>query len=313
MLRSNRISPTISPMFSLPKKKWFVCLFLGVIALRVLYYWRSDGFNIDRISNNFPRTYELAKPTEQEIATLQQICQKPFHYLGKGSQAYAFESEDGQYVLKLIKCYHLKPIPWLEKLELPGFIGSYVKQHLNRRYQKTRLSFASYKIAHDTLADECGILFLQIIPSQNFQQKATFTDKIGRTFTIDLENYGFVIQRKMDLIFPTLRKYIKENDLPHAKELIHSIVDVIVARSLKGVADQDPDIHKNLGCIGPKAVFIDVGSFHMNERAKLPETYLYDARKITRKLENFLEAEAPELIATLDQALQNTQVGIAHN
>jgi len=291
-------------MFSFPKKKWVIGLFVGIIALRVLYYWRSDGFSIDRISNSFPTTYQLSSPTTEQLQALHSICKEPFYYLGKGSQAYAFESQDGQYVLKLFKCYHLKPIPWLEKLELPGFVGDYVQQHLKRRYNKTKLSLESYRIAHDVIPEECGLLFLQIVPSQNFQQKATFTDKIGRTFTIDLENYGFMIQRKVDLIFPTLRKFIQAGNLEQAKELMHSIVQLIVTRSQKGVLDQDPDIHKNCGCVATKAQFIDVGSFHMSERAKLPETYAFDARKITRKLKNFLEEEAPALLDSLEQDLQ---------
>src|SRR4029077_12021184 len=174
-------------------------VFFALIALRVLYYWRSDGFSVERIENTFPRAgNELTRPAEKELNELTSICSQPFYYLGKGSQAYAFQSADGKYVLKLFKCYHLKPIPWLEKLRLPGFVGDYVQQHLKRRYHKSKLSLESYRIANDKIPDECGLLFLQIIPSQNFHQQATFTDKIGRTFTIDLENHGFLIQRKMD-------------------------------------------------------------------------------------------------------------------
>ena len=290
-------------MFLLPRKKWLTALFLSVIAVRVIYYWQSHGFSIERITNSFPNTYQLSRPTEKELETLRSVCQQPFTYLGKGSQAYAFESQDGKYVLKLLKCYHLKPIPWLEKIELPSIFGRYVKQHLNRRYQKTKLSLESYKIAHDLIPDECGLLFLQIVPSEHFSQPVTFTDRIGRTFTIDLANYGFMIQKKMDLIFPTIKRFYEEGKKEEAKKLMHSIIELIAVRSQKGVSDQDPDIHKNLGCIGTQAQFIDVGSFHRNERAKLKTTYTEDAKKITRKLKHFLEVTTPELVPALDEEL----------
>jgi hypothetical protein len=291
-------------MFSFPSKQLVFLLFIGLIALRVLYYWGSDGFSIQRIDNTFPNSHTLSPPSEAKLEELKKICSTPFTYLGKGSQAYAFQSEDGKHVLKLFKCYHLKPIPWLEKLELPNFLNRYVQTHLKRRYHKTKLSLESYKIAHDTLSEECGLIFLQMVPSQDYEQEVTFTDKIGRTFTVNIANYGFMIQKKVDLIMPTLDSYIKNNETDKAKELLTSIVDLLIARSKKGVADQDPDLHKNCGCIGTHAQFIDVGSFHLRQEVKSPTVYLQDARKITRKLKNYLEPRSPELAVALEENLR---------
>jgi hypothetical protein len=294
-------------MKSFPTRKHIFLVFITLISLRVLYYWRSDGFSIGRIKNSFSRTgNELTPPHREELSQLATICSQPFTYLGKGSQAYAFQSADGKYVLKLFKCYHLRPIPWLEELPLAGFLDSYRNEQLNRRKTKVSTTLKSYAIAHDLIPEECGLLFLQIVPSSHFHQTVTFTDKIGRTHTLALENYGFMIQKKADLIFPTLEKWIKEEKMDEAKQFLHSLVQLIVARSKKGVQDQDPDLHKNAGMIGHDAVFIDVGSFHLNEAAKQPDVYVTDVRKITRKLTNWLKPRSSEL----DQALEDEILGL---
>lgn len=291
-----------------PTKRQFLYILLILIAVRVLYYWRSDGFSVERIENTFPKTeYELVVPTSRELSQLKSICEKPFDYLGKGSQAYAFESYDRKFVLKLFKCYHLKPIPWLEALPLPGFLDTYRNAQLERRAKKCNATLKSYRIAYTLLKDECGLLFLQIYPSSSFHQNVTFTDKIGRTHTIDLANYGFLMQKKAALVFPSLKKWIQENELDKAKEFLKSLVQLIISRSKKGVQDQDPDLHKNAGVIGTTACCIDVGGFHMNEEAKSARVYIGDIKKITRKLSNWLEEHSPPLADFLKETIKQQE------
>lgn len=297
-------------MFIMIKKKPFpqtrhvLYLFLALILLRGIYYASSDGFNLERIKNIFPKEgYQFARPTEAELQILKTTCEQPFSYLGKGSQAYAFISQDGNYVLKLFKCYHLKRLPWAEELPLTGFLDDYRNDRLQRRYKKTEDTLESYKIAHDYVRDECGILYLQIVPSEHFHQMVTFTDKIGRRYTIDLANYGFILQKKAELVYPTLERWIKENKIQDAKEYLHSLVNLIIARSLKGIQDQDPDLHKNAGIINTKAYCIDIGGFRLNEEAKEPPTYEYDLRKTTSKLHAWLQERQPELAQYLSDEI----------
>jgi hypothetical protein len=234
---------------------------------------------------------------------LKNVCGQPFIYLGKGSQAYAFQSQDGRYVLKLFKYYHLKPIPWLENLSLFTFLESYRHEHLERRKKKLNHTLKSYQIAHDIIPEECGLLFLQIAPSSRYHQLVSLTDKVGRNHTIDLANHGYAIQKRATLVFPTLERWISERKLDDAKVFLRSLVTLIVQRSLKGVQDQDPDLHKNAGVIDGKAIFIDVGSFHVNEQAKRSEVHSNDVQKITRKLRVWLQNRSPELNTYLESEL----------
>jgi hypothetical protein len=296
-------SPDLQNRFS-PSWKTLFFIFLSLLATRAIFYSLSDGFSLTRIVNTFQEE-AIKTPTENEKLLLQNICSSPFIYLNKGSQSYAFLSQDGQYVLKLFKCYHLKPVKWLEDLPLPSFLDSPRNSALERRKKKRELTFSSYNIAYNMLKDECGLIYLQLTPSPSLQQEITITDKIGRTYTINLGTYGFMIQKKVDLIFPKLEFWISHHKEKEAKAFLASLVDLIVTRCQKGIQDQDPDLHKNAGCIGTRAVFLDVGAFHLNDEAKKREACLQDIKKVTQKLSTWLEKRSPELHSYLQSYIEN--------
>jgi hypothetical protein len=298
--------------------RWAFLLFCSLIAVRGFYYSFSDGFSLERISHTIPKEgNELPPPTPEELTELKKICSQEFHYLAKGSQAYAFCSADRQYVLKLFKYYHLKPIPWLEHLPLPPIVDTFVQGHLERRKKKAELTQKSYRICHDLIPRECGMLFLQIIPSDNYRLDVTCHDRLGRIYTIDLARHGFIIQKRADLIFPSLSSWLKEGKIDKAKRFLHSLISLLEMRTSKGIQDQDPDLHKNAGVIGEQAIFIDVGSFHKNEKVKCSQGIVQDITKTTRHLREWLQKEAPELEKTLDDEilalcprLDNEKIGV---
>ena len=261
-------------------------IIVALIATRAIYYSFSDGFNLQRIKNTFPiDTLQNEPITNEKQQQLQHIFDQPFVYLGKGSQAYAFVSKDNQYVLKLFKCYHLKPIDWLLKLPLPGgSADQYRNEQVARREKKLQSTLASYRIARDILPTECAIIYLQMVPSPSFSQMVTFTDKIGRTYTIDIAQYGFVLQKKAELIFPVLDRLIYTKNEAAAKAIITSIIELMVQRSKKGIQDQDPDLHKNAGIIDGKVYCIDIGGFHENENIKSAHVMKPDITRFTRRL-----------------------------
>ena len=280
-------------------------IILIVMAIRVTFYSATDGFSLYKIKNTFPVSteWELTAPNKAEKQKIQDLCEKPFSYLAKGSQAYAFISEDKEYVLKLFKCYHLTPVNWLENLPLPESAHDWRNQSIQKRQKKIDATLKSYKIAAALLKKECGILALQILPTPSFQQKIVIVDKIGRRYTLDLANYGFILQKKADLIYPSLSRWIADGDMDKAKKTLKSIVALIVQRSKKGIQDSDPDLHKNAGLIDTRAIFIDVGSFHENLNAKNRSVYGQDLVKITNNLKNWLKTQSPELAEYLQQEI----------
>jgi hypothetical protein len=280
-------------------------IIIVIIAIRASFYAATDGFSLYKIDNTFPASdeWKLSPPNAYERQKIHAICEKPFYYLAKGSQAYAFISDDGEYVLKLFKCYHLTPVTWLEKLPLPQSLDHWRDETIQKRQKKIDATLQSYKIAENVLKKECGILALEILPSPSFQQEVEIVDKIGRQYRLNLANYGFILQKKADLIYPTLSRWIKEGNISQAKKALTSIVDLVIQRSKKGIQDSDPDLHKNAGLIGTKAVFIDVGSFHKNLNAKNPQVFQQDLLKITNTLKNWLNAQSPELAKHLEEEI----------
>lgn len=282
---------------------WVICI---AVAARGSFYLLTDGFSIRKIENTFPMAseWQLAPPSRSQRAELKKICTRPFYYLGKGSQVYAFVSEDEQYVLKLFKCYHLSRANWLSRLPLPGSLSHWQNEALQKRHKKISATLNSYKIAGTQLQDECALVAMEILPTPGVNQEVTIFDKLGRKFTINLGNYGFIVQRRADLIYPKFARWIAQGELTEAKNAIRSIISLIVRRSKRGVQDSDPDLHKNSGLIGTDAIFIDMGSFHLNEEASAKEVYLQDLEKITKRFSEWLQKQSPELAEYLQEEIK---------
>ena len=161
----------------------FFVILVALVAVRITYYTLSDGFTIHKIENTFPKERFEKRITSKELESLKAVCNQPYHYLAKGSQAYAFISNDGKYVLKLFKCYHLKPLPWLESLPLPAPFDEMRDEKLDHRRRKIEKTMNSYEIAYDVLKDECGLLYVQVVPNSDVHQMLTIRDKLGKEAT----------------------------------------------------------------------------------------------------------------------------------
>jgi hypothetical protein len=291
-----------------PRVSHLLWILLAFVAARIGYYLLSDGFSVVKIENTFPVTaeWQLPTPDTRQQQKIEQICSMPFTYLAKGSQAYAFISEDKEYVLKLFKCYHLSPVPWLTSFWLPPVLDDMRNHAAYKRQKKIDDTLRSYKIASQSLHDECGLVAMEILPTPSLNQPVTIIDKIGRKHSINLGHYGFVIQRRADLIYPRLSHWIATGQIDKAKEALRSIVGLIVHRSRKGIQDSDPDLHKNAGLIDTTAILIDIGSLHVNPAASKQEVFKSDLYKITNRLHEWLQKQSPELDAYLREQIENS-------
>jgi hypothetical protein len=282
-------------------------LFLCVTcATRGIYYSLTKGFCLRRIQDpiNFPLDLTLSPPSKDELHALEVISKQSFRYLVKGSQAYAFVSQDGHYILKLFKLHHLQSIQWLEKLPCPPFLAEYRKSLVNRRAYRTNLTLTSYKLAAEALKDECGLIYTQILPSDAYSLPVTIVDAIGRKYQIDLARSSFAMQKKASLVLPALEQWINSGDIASAKKALSSMVGLIKSRSLKNIQDTDPDLHKNAGLIGTTAIHIDIGSFHKNPSIHAEEAMKSDMKKTFNRLLVWLEPRSKELHTYLKGILE---------
>ncbi len=223
------------------------------------------------------------------------MCSTPFVYLKKGSQAYAFQSQSAPYILKLYKCHHLQPADWLYRVPFPQFLHEWRKKLINRRQYKLELAISSFSIAQKSLKNECGIFYSQVLPNSTYAAQATIIDGARRKYQLNLANYGYALQRKAQLVYPSLSKWIQSGDIQSAKKAISSLIGLMAARSKKGIQDSDPDLHKNAGLVGTTAIFIDIGSFHRNPKISDQNEMKRDIQKISTNLLSWLETKNNEL------------------
>jgi hypothetical protein len=304
---------TRHPLFCASKKGTFLkiaCIFfLFTFLTRATYYALAEGFSLKRIEApiSFQGDLSVKAPSKQTLETLSSITLQHFRYLKKGSQAYAFISDDGHYILKLFKLHHMQPAEWLQAIPAPGVLQRYRDNLIHRRKYRIELTLTSYKLAAEKLLKECGLVYAQVLPSLEFSLPVTIVDAVGRRYSIDLSQHGFAIQKRAELVIPSFERWIKEGDIQQAKNAIDSLVALIAARSIKGVQDSDPDLHKNAGLIGTKAVLIDIGSFYANPSITAPAEMQRDMKKVFNNFSEWLSRRSPTLADYLTSRLETPE------
>ena len=280
-----------------------------VLCTRIAYYAMTEGFSLNRIETpvSFPSTLSIPPPSEEVFQKLASITQQPFRYMKKGSQAYAFVSEDGQYVLKLFKLHHLQDANWLHFIPAFGVLRQYRDSLIERRNYRINLTLNSYKLAAERLPSECALVYAQILPSSSYSLPATIHDAVGRSYTIDLAHHGFALQRRGNLVIPCFEQWIRTHDLEKGKESIDSLVALIARRSSQGIQDTDPDLHKNAGLLNGKAIFIDIGSFYESAAISQTSEMKSHMKKVFSRFSSWLDRRSPELASHLAQRIENPE------
>ncbi len=278
---------------------------IALLTLLVYYvpkfcYEKTAGFTLTKISSSLPYNpeWDVANPPFTDV------FDQSFSYLGAGGQCYAFVSEDGQYVIKFFK-HHLRRLPlWLKVLPLKGSWNIKRSQQKQGRLKKLRRDFASYKLAIEELPKETGLLFVHLNKTTNLKKQAHVVDKIGIEHLIDLDKTEFILQKRATLAYPHIQTLVEKGDLDGARASIESICSLVIARSKKGIYDEDAKIHRNFGFLGNQAILIDVGRLKRDERRLDPDVYNIDLRKITGRLNDFLAELNPELSEHLQHCLE---------
>jgi hypothetical protein len=201
----------------------------------------------------------------------------------------------------------MQPAEWLQAIPAPGILQRYRDNLIHRRRYRIELTLTSYKLAIEDLVQECALIYAQVLPSQAFSLPVTIKDAIGRRYTIELSQHGFAIQKRAQLVIPSFDRWIKDGNLPQAKQAIDSLVALIAQRSSKGVQDSDPDLHKNAGLIGSSAVCIDIGSFYANPSISSPTEMKCDMKKIFHRFSEWLLKRSPELHHHLQSRLDSPE------
>ena len=102
-------------------KKLLIFVLVGVALFKGIHWWesRGQGFRLYKIESHLPYDprWDVTFSPE-DLTQAKEALNQPYAYLGHGFQCYAFQSQDGKYVLKFFRHQRLR-LPEIV-LSLPG-------------------------------------------------------------------------------------------------------------------------------------------------------------------------------------------------
>jgi hypothetical protein len=258
---------------------------------------QTAGFSMARISFSLPAQSMAYTPPDGEI------LKQKFRFLGSGGQCFAFVSEDGEYVIKLLS---RGVVPtFLLDLPMPVFFKEAVMKRASRVQKKWQRDLQSYQLAFTELKDESGLVNLHVQETNCIGKRLNISDPLGIAHAIDLDKTAFILQKKAEPLLCYLYEQVKAGRIDDAKHALEQTISLLSARCQKGIFDEDPRLHKNLGFVNGAPIFIDVGRFKKDEMRKSPKVYQQDLLSMTPRLRAWLAQEDPRLAQHLDTLVKN--------
>lgn len=268
-----------------------------------LYFQLTGGFTVSNITSDlsFDSDREIAASADNhEIAS---ILKQEFRYLGKGCQSYVFLSEDGKYVIKFLKYQRFRPQKFLNYLSFIPFIEKIRQQKVSKKNEKLSKLFSSWKIAYENLSKETGVLFLHLNKTAYLKQPLVIYDKLGIKHTLNPDQIEFIVQKRANMLCPTIEEYMTEGKSDEAKHLLTHLVDMILSEYERGFADNDHALMQNTGVIAGVPVHIDVGQFVNDMQMAEKDHYAIELFSKMYKFRIWLAKKYPELESFLTTRL----------
>lgn len=280
-----------------------VCFAGSCILVARFCHHQTRGFALSKIEANFPLEKRQFPPCEVSAGFLRDVCSQKFRFLGRGFQSFVFVSEDDQYVLKLFSNRYQKKISCFSLLSLSPLGGNWALAKATLFKNKLDNSFTSYQLAFDELANKTALLYLHLNPTVDLPQQLTIVDPLNISHQIDPNQFAFLIQRKVDLAYPALQRWVTLGKQDSAKQALSSLIQLFILKWQHAIADSDPLIRTNYGFIGTEAIQIDVGPLSKRDLPEEKAVFAKEMGRITASLKTWLTQNAPELVPYLEQEL----------
>lgn len=275
---------------------------LSAIGVARFCHHATKGFRLSKVQNNLMPDASASKTSVEQRELLTALANQKFHYFSRGLQSFVFLSEDGTTILKLFNNRYQSNISLYSVLSHLPLMGKWAAE--KRDYFQTKLgkTFDSYEIAFNEMQDKTGLLYIHLAPTTDLPPQVTIIDPLGISHPVNLNETGFLIQKKADLVYPTLQSLIAAHKFEEAKEALSSLVSLFFWKWRHALSDNDPLIRTNYGYIDGKAIQIDVGPL---SHGGAPLDQKQEIEKITASLKFWLTQNAPDLVPFLDQELHH--------
>lgn len=289
------------------RKILWICLSLfALFIIGRIYYRVTDDFRIGNITYDFKDDTRWNAPslTSTELASLSNIFDQKFTYLGKGAQCYAFASEDDDYVLKLFKFKHLRPTIWVTMLPDIALFKEYKQKESDRKAAKLHSVLGGYHLAYQYHKEGSGLLYLHFSPTNYLKKKVTIIDKIGLPHQLDLDQIVFLLQKKGETFRARLGGLIKQGNIEGAKGSIGKILGMYVQEYRQGMWDRDHGVMHNTGFVKDEPFHLDIGKFSKDDKMRDPAVFKEDFRHIGWKIDTWIKTHYPKEYPALSDYIE---------
>jgi hypothetical protein len=277
----------------------------GMMAAHTLYLYTHRLYGPKDFYHPFILGLKTSiSPDEGAKNEARQALNQKYTYLSYGGQMTVFESEDHRYVMKFFNPRSVIKEGWFHewsKLKRMNSLKWIIYTHFQR---ETRLQkyFKRYEMAFKDLREETGVVYVHLDPTTCLSQNLEIVDREGKSHRLSLDNYPFVLQKKVELTMTHIGRLLGEGKTEQARAAVKQIYDLFYSRAKKGYTDRLQTLHKNYGFIDGHAVQLDVGRIRFDE--KIEAQPLKDVERIVSNVMPSLAGPFPELAPVLLDCLQ---------
>lgn len=279
-------------------KIFLLVAFVATVAKIWVNY--TCSFRIDKINPGsfFENHIDIRISKDSKLDS---ILNQKFKFLCKGRHTFVFISENNKYVIKFFRFHRYRlPINLQIGKSLP-FISSIcekLEKELDILYLET---MDSYRLVYEKIKNETATVYVHLNKTSDLNKKFRIIDKFNISYVINLNDFGFVIQKKAK----TFSKKLLEckNDTRIVEDLLTSFFINLRSIYKKGILNKDRHVLNNLGIIDNKVVEIDVGRFAFYKELSKKDILEKEAYQYTTYLRKWLSKNIPEALPFLDSQL----------
>ena len=258
----------------------------------------THGFRKEKIKVKLQKSSKILD-SEKNKKVLKILSQN-FYYLDKGCQTYVFESENKEYVLKFIRFSRYKMPFWMNFTKICEKGKDYYNQRQSQRQKRFFSTMRSYEITDEFLKKETGVIYVHL-KKTNLNKIVKFFDKTKRSFDINVNDFGYILQRKAQPFEKYLKKISKSNK--DIEIVFNSFVDLTLEMFEKKIVNKDYNSVRNTGVLDNKIICTDVGSFYENNHLDKYWVFHDEFTSFTKMIRKWFIKNSPEKLHIIDKKI----------
>lgn len=269
---------------------------LAALFIPSLFHHLTLGFHPSKLQLHLADRLKWDVPplSSQKQEEIQKIFTQTFVYFDLGSQSYAFQSQDGQYVLKLFRC-HRSRFSLIQNLKY--WIHGSQRKPKASLLTKIDKTFQACALAYREVPQLTQLVFVHLnLSPSGYLPNIKVIDPLGRIWHLPLNQFRFALQRKVEPFKKTLLTTYRSKNQEKMEHLLTSFLTLLNQRTSCWIRNSDPNIGPNFGFLNGEAVEIDCGNYRQNLALRQPEERRKEIARFASQVEAWLAKEAPEYV-----------------